>query len=108
MAVGSNTLTAFVAAANGTDTAIVAAVPGRAIGVVAVILSNSGAAITTSTFNTKPAGAGTAISGPLTCAVNGGGYVLTPLQDWFRTNIGEGLSLTNAAATSVTVVYRLI
>lgn len=104
MAASANTLTAFNASANGTDVALVpASTSGLRIAVVALAISSGAGSVVT--FNSKGSGAGTAASGSFTTAANGG-FVLPETRDWFRTNPGEGLSVTASAASSVLVVYR--
>jgi hypothetical protein len=93
-------------AASQTDSSLVTAVAGkilRVLGVVAV----AGATATDLTFNTKPAGAGTAIS-PLFANDVRGGIVLpeTP-SGWWDTSSGEGLTVTTGAGstTGISVIY---
>lgn len=107
MAVGSKTLTALASSAAATDVALVTAIPNARIAVVALTLS-TGASGCVVTFNSKPAGAGSAISGTFTMAANGG-FVLPKTEDYFRTNLGEGLTftVTGAGTASVTCVYRI-
>jgi len=98
---GTDVKNAFVnAAAGGTDGAFITAVPGRRIRVLAAVLSGSGTA-TSVTFNSKPAGAGVAISAAFTCGVND--MVSLPFNDsgWFATVAGEGLTTTTGAGTTV-------
>jgi hypothetical protein len=91
--------------ASATDAALVAAVAGRKIRVTGVGVS-CGATPSTVVFNTKPGGAGTAISpiynNSISLPYNQGG--------WFETNTGEGLSAsTGTGSTSgVNVTYDLI
>lgn len=97
-------------AASQTDSVIVAAATGYRIRVLAYILL-AGATATDVTFNTKPSGAGTAISMLHSCGVNSG--VVVPREDnegWFQTNESEGLSVTTGAGSTVgiQVVYALI
>lgn len=96
-------------AASATDSALVAAVSGKKIRVIAFII-NEGASATTVTFNSKPAGAGTAVFAPLTYAANGGTTTAEVSSGWFETVKGEGLSVTTGAGstTSVGVVYELV
>jgi len=93
-------------AAGTTDGAIVSAVPGQRIRVIG-FWANS---VSTSTFvfNTKPSGAGTAISPIVTPAaaqntnISNGGTTL------FQTNIGEGLTLTTGAGGNTGVVVSYV
>lgn len=96
-------------AASQTDAALVAAVAGKIIRVCAVVFV-AGATATDATFNTKPAGAGTAISCLFANAANGGAVLPFSDEGWFDTNVGEGLSLTTGAGstTGVQIVYKLV
>jgi hypothetical protein len=102
-------LSAFVSvAASQTDTSVVAAVPGLRIKVLAFIINHGDTTPSTVTFNSKGSGAGTAISPVYKFAANGG--ISTANSDgWFKTNVGEGLSVTTGAGstTTVTVSYEL-
>jgi len=93
-----------------TDSVIVAAVAGKRIVVNAFHLMCGGTA-TVATFNSKGAGAGTAISPAYPCGANGG-IAPPPIYDgdgWFKTNLGEGLTLTTGAGSTVAgqVLYSL-
>ena len=93
-------------AASQTDSSIVAAVTGKKIRVLAFYAVAGGTA-TNLTFNTKPGGAGSAISPAFANGVNGG-EVLGPNEyGWFETNSGEGLTVTTGAGstTGIGVVY---
>jgi hypothetical protein len=106
----NGTLTAFAnVALSQTDSAVVTAVPGAKINVLAVYAIAGGTA-TNLTFNSKPAGPGTAISALLANAANGGAVLGYNPKGWFRTNVGEGLTVTTGAgsATGVGVVYELL
>lgn len=95
-------------AAAQTDAVLVAAVALRRIRVIGFIVSATDAGAVTYTFNSKPGGAGTAISPTFESPLNGG-IVGGPGPGWFETNVGEGLSITTGAASSVAVlvVYQL-
>lgn len=97
-------------AASQTDSAVVSAVAGRKIRVLAFLLNQGDTTASTVTFNTKPAGSGTAISVAFKAAANG--VVAAPLSPggWFETNAGEGLSVTTGAGstTGIQVVYTLV
>lgn len=96
-------------AASQTDAAVVAAVAGKKIRVLTFRLHAGGTA-TNVTFNSKPAGAGTAISELFACGANGGrGEPYCPVGH-FETAAGEGLSVTTGtgATTGIGVVYVLI
>lgn len=106
----NGTLPAFAnVAASQTDSSIVAAVAGAKINVLAVYAIAGGTA-TNLTFNTKPAGAGSAISALMANAINGGAVLGHNPKGWFRTGVGEGLSVTTGAGstTGIGVVYELL
>ena len=89
-----------------TDSSIVAATAGLTIRVLALTCV-TGSSATTITFNSKPAGAGTAIS-PL--FANGANGVLTlpwNPDGWLETTQGQGLTATTGAgaSTGCLVVY---
>lgn len=92
--------------ASSTDGEIVAAVTGKAIRVLAFI-AVAGDTATTLTFNTKPSGAGSAISALFANAANGGEVLSYNDAGWFETNSGEGLTVTTGAGstTGIQVVY---
>jgi hypothetical protein len=95
-------------AASQTDSVLVAAVPGTAIKVLGVVAQAGGTA-TTIVFNTKPTGAGTAISATFQNGTNGS-VVLPETENgdgWFETNVGEGLTCTTGAGstTAVQIIY---
>lgn len=96
-------------AAAQTDAAMVAAVPGRRVLVRAVFANAADAGVVTFTFNTKPAGAGVAISPTFKIPLNGG-FVLPESSGWFATEPGEGLAVTTAgaSATGLIVVYSYV
>ena len=93
-------------AASQTDSSIVAAVSGKVIRVLAVVAVAGGTA-TNLTFNTKPAGAGTAISPLFANGINGGEVLPFNPSGWFETASGEGLTVTTGAGstTGILVVY---
>lgn len=96
-------------AAAQTDSAVIAAKTGYKIRVVAAYAVAGGTA-TNLTFNTKPGGAGTAISALFANAANGGFVLPVNEHGWFETNAGEGLTVTTGAGstTGIGVVYALI
>ncbi len=100
---------ANVAAAQ-TDSVLVAAATGYKIRVLAVVMSAAGTA-TAATFNTKGAGAGTAISALFTNGVNivSQGLGFNP-DGWFETLAGEALTVTTGAgsATGFQFTYALV
>jgi hypothetical protein len=98
---------AFVnVAASQTDAQVVAAVAGKKIRVLALVMVCGGTA-TTITFNTKPVGAGTAISPLFANGANGGAVIPFNPVGWFETSADQGLSATtgDGSATGVQVVY---
>lgn len=96
-------------AASSTDSAVVDAVAGYAIRVISVY-AVAGATATNLTFNTKPVGSGTDISGLLANAANGGEVLPRNPDGWFQTLVGEGLSVTTGtgATTGLQVNYILV
>lgn len=90
-----------------TDQAVVAAVPGLRI-VVLQFRIHCGATATAVTFNTKPTGAGVAISEAFQCAVNGGRADGFSPVGHFVTETGEGLSVTTGAGSTVGIGVRYI
>ncbi len=93
-------------AASQTDSSIVTAVANKILRVIGVA-ALAGATATDLTFNTKPAGAGTAIS-PLFANDTRGGIVLPESRSgWFETASGEGLTVTTGAGstTGISVIY---
>lgn len=107
LAVGAAVLVpkrASVSAAVGTDSSIVASVTSKRIRVLAVVLSSSGSA--TIVFNSKPAGAGSAISSTINLAANSPVVLPPEVFGWFETNSGEGLSATvGTTAVGVHILY---
>jgi hypothetical protein len=97
-------------AASQTDSVVVAAVTGKKIRVVAVAANHGDTTASSVTFNTKPSGAGTAISPALKGAANGLlAFGFNP-GGWFQTNAGEGLTVTTGAGstTGFLVTYGLV
>lgn len=94
-------------ASNTTDGEVVAAVSAKRIRVLAAVMSPA-AAVTGVTFNTKPGGAGTAISALFTVAASTVQVLPYNPHGWFQTTAGEGLSATTSAsgvATGIQVTY---
>ncbi len=89
-----------------TDSSIIAAVAGKKIRVTAVVAVAGGTA-TNLTFNSKPAGAGVAISPLFANGINGGEVLPFNPQGWFETVSGEGLTVTTGAGstTGILVTY---
>lgn len=93
-------------AASQTDSVLVAAVTGKAIRVISAVWMAGGTA-TTLVFNSKPAGAGVAISPVFANGVNGGQALQEFQSGWLQTNQGEGLTVTTGAgaSTGILVAY---
>jgi hypothetical protein len=105
-----DTLKAFAnISASTTDGAIVTGVVGRKIRVVAAIWV-SAATATNVTFNSKPAGAGSAITCLFADGANGGVVGNFNPKGWFDTNVGEGLTATtgSGSTTGFLVNYILV
>lgn len=85
-----------------TDTALAAAVAGKVLRVVSLVLS-CGATATAVTINSKPAGAGTAISATFTLGINGVLVLPENAYGWFQSTAGEGLTVTTGAGSTVAV-----
>lgn len=99
-------------AASTTDGSVISAVTGKQIAAKGFIVMAGGTA-TDVTFNTKPSGAGTAISCLFACGANGGvaGPMCQPSGGfWFITNRSEGLTVTTGTGSTVGVIvtYELI
>lgn len=98
-------------AASATDDATLGltAVAGKRILVQGVAVL-AGSTATNVTFNSKPAGAGTALSSTFQCGANGGFTLPYAEQGWFITNSGEGLTVTTGTGSTVgvMVIYRYI
>lgn len=92
-------------AASQTDSSVVAAVSGKKIRVLGVILS--GASATSVTFNSKPAGAGSAIAPAMIYTGNSVQSLAATSIGYFETAAGEGLTVTTGAGgtSAIGVVY---
>ena len=108
MAYGSASAFSNVAASQ-TDSSIVSAVTGKKIVVTGVYFVSGGTA-TNVTFNTKPAGSGTAITALVADATNGGAVLPYHPKGWFTTNLSEGLTVTTGtgSTTGIGVTYELV
>lgn len=101
-------------AASQTDSVIVAATAGtNQVGPrirVHAVIGSAGGTATSLTFNSKGAGAGTAISPAFQNGINGGEVLPHCAAGWFETNAGEGLTVTTGAGstTGVLVLYSLV
>lgn len=89
-----------------TDSVVIAAVSLKVL-VILGFRVHGGATATTVVFNTKPAGAGTAISEVFALGANGGHSPGFSPVGHFKTNTGEGLTVTTGAGstTGIGVVY---
>jgi hypothetical protein len=97
-------------AASDTDEVVVAAVTGKKIRVTAALLNHGDTTASAITFNSKGAGAGTAISPPLKGPANGGFVVPDNPKGWFETVSGEALTVSSGAGsdTSIIVTYERV
>jgi hypothetical protein len=97
-------------AASQTDSSIVSALGGSNKIRVLALAMVAGATATNITFNTKPAGAGTAISPLFANAANGGAVLPFNPAGWFTTGANEGLTATTGAGstTGILVTYILV
>ena len=86
--------------ASTTDGAVVAAVAAKKIRVLSFRIHAGGTA-TNVTFNSKPAGGGTAISELFACGANGGRSEAFNPVGHFETVSGEGLSATTGTGSTV-------
>lgn len=93
-------------AASQTDSILVAAVAGFKIRVTAALLNHGDTTPSSVTFNSKGAGAGTAISPPLKGPANGGFVVAYEKGGWFETVSGEGLSVSTGAGSTTGVIVK--
>lgn len=92
-------------AASQTDSAVVTAVAGKRIRVLAVAAVAGGTA-TDLTFNSKPAGAGVAISCKFANGANGGEVLPFNEYGWFETSLGEGLTVTTGAGSTTGILVN--
>lgn len=101
-------LFAFANAAAGTDVNVVTAVSGSKIRVISMSLSGAAGGVATVTFNSKPGGAGTAISPLYSLAANG--FIESDCElGLFETTVSQGLTVTVATNTvGVRVTYILV
>lgn len=87
---------------SSTDASIVAAVTSKKIRVVGLVLHAGGSA-TTITLNSKPAGAGVAISSGHALAAYGVLVLPFAAAGWYETTAGEGLTATTSSGATVGV-----
>ena len=98
-----------------TDSSIITAKPGFAFRIIGGFVV-CGATATKITFNSKPTGAGTAITSEVSCGSYGGLIFPAPSQDragelpcgYFQTNRGEGLTATTGAGGTVGVTLTYL
>lgn len=94
--------------AAGVDGSIVAAVAGKKIRVLSYSVSGAAGGVSTITFNSKPAGAGTAISNLISLAANGFAAE-SDNNGLFETAAGEGLTATVVTNTvGLRITYILV
>jgi len=92
----------------GTDGVVIAAVAGSCIRVLSYAVNGSAAGVASITFNSKPAGAGAAISQLISLGTNGG-FGESDNNGLFQTVVDEGLSATvGTNTTGVRVTYILV
>lgn len=87
-------------AASTTDATLVAAVTSKKLLIRSVSISNQGATATDATLNTKPGGAGTAISEKITSNGYGGREKAPDDKGHYETAAGEGLTVTTGAGST--------
>lgn len=90
-----------------TDHSLVTAVAGKKIHVLSVTML-CGSTETAVTFNTKPAGAGSAISMQFQLGANGGAVLPHNIHSHFNTLTAEGLTVTTGAGSTVGVMINYI
>lgn len=95
-------------AASQTDAALVTAVAGSVIRVLFLSFSPATAATAGVTFNTKPAGAGTAITPLFVGALNSVNTFPYNNVGWFQTATGGGLTVTTGAGSTVGILVGYV
>lgn len=97
-------------AASATDSVLVAAATNKKIRVLAYMLNHGTTTASTVTFNSKGAGAGTAVWPALLYTANGGSNSPQIDTGWFETNAGEALTVSTGvgSTTGIGVVYTLV
>jgi hypothetical protein len=97
-------------AAGQTDSVLIAAIPNRRIRVLTYMINQGDTTPSAVTFNSKPAGSGTAIWPAIKYPANGGAQPPMNERGWFSTNRGEGLTVTTGAGstTGIAVVYDTV
>lgn len=97
-------------ATGATDSVLVAAVPNRSIRVLTYMINQGDTTAASVQFNSKGAGVGTAIWPAIKYAANGGSQPPLIKGGWFKTRVGEALTVNTggaASTTGVAVVYDL-
>ena len=94
-------------AAGSTDTVLITAIASKKLRVLQVFAS-VGNVGTTLEFNSKPVGAGSAISPLINHDTFGGETMPFSPMGWFETNIGEGLSVTTGAGSSTGILVGYV
>lgn len=94
-------------AASQTDSSLVAAVALMKIRVLWVAMVAGGTA-TNLTFNSKPAGAGVAISPLFANSANGGAVLEPNMFGWLETLLGEGLTVTTGAGSTTGIMLGYV
>lgn len=87
-------------AASQTDSSLVAAVAGKRIRVLSYLIM-AGSAATDVTFNSKGSGSGTAISILHACPARSGVARCGDQVGYFETKLGEALTVTTSAGSTV-------
>lgn len=94
--------------AAGTDGAVITAVSGSKIRVISYAVSGAAGGVATITFNSKPSGAGSAISHLISLPANGNAAE-SDNNGLFETVVSEGLTATVGTNTvGVRVTYILV
>jgi hypothetical protein len=96
-------------AASQTDSSLVSAKTGFIIAVYQLAVLVGGTA-TDVTFNSKPSGAGVAISPLFAFGANGGIVLPFTGRAWFKTVVSEGLTVTTGAGSTsgILLSYKII
>lgn len=94
-------------AASQTDSNLVTAVPGKKIRVLGYTLHAGDSAGSDVTFNSKPVGAGTAVTSLKNLSANQQMVYPQNEDGWFETTAGQGLTVTTGAGstTGIDLVY---
>lgn len=93
--------------ASTTDGPLISAVASKAIRIVQFQMV-AGATATNVTFNTKPTGAGSAISPLYANGANGGAIANYNPEGWFTTTPGQGLTATTGSGSTVGILVGYV